>query len=80
LWTSQVKLKDNDYVELDVFNLETTDQLRMKARRTLSDRVHGRRSRRQRYLKPRVKKMTCKKSRLVKLLKSWCINDHNIRA
>jgi hypothetical protein len=26
LWTSQVKLKDNDYVELGVLNLETIDR------------------------------------------------------
>jgi hypothetical protein len=33
LWTSQVKLKDNDYVELDVFNLETTDPTEDKGKK-----------------------------------------------
>jgi hypothetical protein len=56
---------NKDYVELDVHNLETAG--RSDEKRTLRDRVHGRRSRRLRYLKPGVKKMACKKSRLVKL-------------
>jgi hypothetical protein len=56
---------NTDYVELDVHNLETAD--RTKARRTSRNLVHGRRSRRLRYLKREVKKMACKKLRLVKL-------------
>jgi hypothetical protein len=42
-------------------------KLRTKARITSRDQVHRRRSRTPRYLKSRVKKIACKKSRLVKL-------------
>jgi hypothetical protein len=54
-------------------------ELRTKVSRTSRNRKHGRRSRRPRYLKSGVKKMACKKLRLIKLKKNWCIKDHNIR-
>jgi hypothetical protein len=53
-------------------------ELRTKARITSRNRVYEIRSRRPRYLKAGVK-MACKKSRLVKLRKVLCIEDHNIR-
>jgi hypothetical protein len=54
-------------------------KLSTKARRTSRNQGHGRKSRRPRYLKLGVKKMACKKSRLIKLRRAICIEDHNIR-
>jgi hypothetical protein len=54
-------------------------ELRTKTRGTSRDWVHRRRSRRPRYLKLGVKKMACRKSRLVKMRRVLCIEDHNIR-
>jgi hypothetical protein len=48
------------YVDLGVLNLDTAGQAKMEARRNLRYLVHGRRSRRPRYLKPGVKKKACK--------------------
>jgi hypothetical protein len=36
-WTSQVKLKDNDYVELDVLNLEIADQIEDEGKKNLKE-------------------------------------------
>jgi hypothetical protein len=37
LWTWQVKLKDNDYVELDALNLETNDRTEDKCKKNFKE-------------------------------------------
>jgi hypothetical protein len=72
------KLKDNDYVELDVSNLEIADRIEDEGKMNFEDSRAWGKVKKTKVPKASGEEMAWKKSRLVKIRRVMCIEDHNI--
>jgi hypothetical protein len=80
LWIVDIrnKLKDNDYVELDVSNLEIADRIEDEGKMNFEDSRAWGKVKKTKVPKASGEEMAWKKSRLVKIRRVMCIEDHNI--